>query len=122
MKEKFEGPASGKPESDSGVFKIKKPVIEPLDWGDFGDINGNKTSTNNPFAERYSDIDSTERELTPDEEEKVWRIIDWKYGKYRGARNAPVGNEPIYNTNEKLQYQKYFEREKRLFLIKNTPT
>lgn len=113
MKEKFTGPASGKPESDSGVFPVNKLYVEPLDWGDFGDINGEKKANkqspkvsnvepfnwgdfgningekklrNNPFAEYQAETSSAECKPTAREEETIWREVHWKYPRTRGDR------------------------------------
>ncbi len=80
MKEKFAGPANKTPESDSGVFPVNNLYVEPLDWGDFGDINGNKKyqraspaeqKPRNPFLERkdYADqvVKELEKEISPTE-------------------------------------------------------
>jgi hypothetical protein len=128
MKEKFTGPASGKPESDSGVFKIKKPVIEPLDWGDFGDINGEKKPANNPFKGYSAEADVTERKLTPQEEEQIWRSVYWKYPRtraYREFKQPPKGpngevidpkeEAPIYTEEEKRKILPLFEKQKQLY-------
>lgn len=128
MKEKFAGPASKEPTPESGVFKMKKPAVEPLDWGDFGDINGEKKLMSNPFAGYHEEIGSAEHELTWREEEDIWRSVYWKYPRTRTQREfkrpptGPNGEimDPdeegfIYTEEEKRKILPLFEKQKQLY-------
>lgn len=110
---------------------MKKPVIESLDWGDFGDINGDKKPMNNPFKGYSAETDLTERKLTPQEEEQIWRSVYWKYPRTRASREFkqppkgpngevvdPKEESPIYTEEEKQKILPLFEKQKQVYLYK----